>query len=119
MLININPTRRGTSTAWRQYRDPSTDTSDQATSMGHEPKMFNLLPKEIRNIKNYSLHKLTGSLDTFLMPTSDEPPVPDFTARSRVTTNLIPYLTKWPSSVGDTELYIMGDHHNCVALAST
>lgn len=99
MLINIYPTRRGTFTAWRQYRDPSTDTSDLATSMGHEPKMFNLLPKEIRNIKNCSQHKFTGSLDTFLRPTSDELPVPDFTARSRATTNSIPYLTKRPSPV--------------------
>ena len=61
-----------------------------AASLVHEgPKIFNALPKEVRNITGCPVEKFKSGLDKFLWTVPDEPPVPGYTAGCR-TSNTIP-----------------------------
>ena len=61
-----------------------------ASSLAHEgPKLFNSLPKEVRNITRCPVKKFKSGLDKELRKVPDQPPVPGYTARCR-TSNSIP-----------------------------
>ena len=53
------------------------------------PKIFNLLPKEVRVITDCTVNTFKTGLDGFLGSVPDESPVPGYTARCR-TANSIP-----------------------------
>ena len=52
-------------------------------------KLFNTLPKHIRNMKNVPLNKFKGALDTFLNLIPDEPQITGYTACRRASSNSI------------------------------
>ena len=61
-----------------------------ASSLTHEgPRIFNSLPKEVRNITGCPVTKFKSGLDKLLKAVPDEPPVTGYTARCR-TSNTIP-----------------------------
>ena len=61
-----------------------------AASLTYEgPRIFNTLPKEVRDITCCTAEKFKSSLDKFLWTVPDQPPVPGYTARCR-TSNALP-----------------------------
>ena len=62
-----------------------------AASLGHNgPKLFNSLPKEVREITGCQAERFKSALDRFLSTLPDEPPVPGYTSRCRATSNALP-----------------------------
>ena len=62
-----------------------------AASLGFEgPRIFNSLPKHVRNTTGCTVEKFKTSLDKFLATLPDEPPVPSYTANCRAASNSIP-----------------------------
>ncbi|KAG0722655.1 hypothetical protein GWK47_005883 [Chionoecetes opilio] len=61
-----------------------------AARLAHEgPKIFNRLPKNVRNITGCSVNTFKYGLDKILRTVPDEPPVPGYTAKF-TTSNTIP-----------------------------
>ena len=58
------------------------------------PKLFNIMPKEIRNLFDCSLDKFKHKLDSFLQTVPDEPLVPGYTAFRRAESNSLIYMAK-------------------------
>ena len=58
------------------------------------PKLFNILPTEIRNITNCSLDKFKREMDNFLKTVPDEPLVPGYTAYRRAESNSLIHMRK-------------------------
>ena len=54
------------------------------------PKIFNALPRKIRDLTNCSVSKFKMELDNFLQTLTDEPPVTGYTANCRATSNSVP-----------------------------
>ena len=51
-----------------------------AASLGHEgPRLFNALPKQVRDVRGCPVEKFKSGLDKFLRTLPDEPPVPGYT----------------------------------------
>ena len=58
-------------------------------SLAHDgPKIFNSLPKEVSDITACTVNTFKTDVDGFLGSVSDEPSVPDYTARSRTSTSI-------------------------------
>ena len=53
-------------------------------------KLFNILPKALRNLTGCTVHTFKTKLDTFLQDIPDEPPVPGYTHLCRAPSNSIP-----------------------------
>ena len=51
------------------------------------PKLFNSLPKSLRNLKDVDLSTFKGKLDQFLWTVADEPQCPGYTAGRRAESN--------------------------------
>ena len=50
-------------------------------------KLFNILPKEIRNMSDCTLSQFKTHLDKFLTTVADEPQIPGYTKFRRTSTN--------------------------------
>ena len=53
------------------------------------PRLFNCLPKHIRNLKGVTVNKFKSQLDKFLSTIPDEPLIPGYTMYRRVNSNSI------------------------------
>ena len=60
----------------------SIQTLREASFQVHGPKLFNQLPKQIRNIRNCSVDDFKTSLDQFLEKIPDEPKVSNLVPRA-------------------------------------
>jgi len=54
------------------------------------PKIFNSLPRKIRDITDCSVDKFKSQLDNYIMTIPDQPPVPGYTSLCRAPTNSLP-----------------------------
>ncbi|XP_076066688.1 uncharacterized protein LOC143040028 [Oratosquilla oratoria] len=62
-----------------------------AASLGHEgPRIFNALPKQIRDKTGCTVDTFKAGLDRYLTSLPDEPPVPGYTDNCRAASNSIP-----------------------------
>ena len=59
------------------------------------PRLFNCLPKQIRNTTNVTVDKFKSQLDKFLATIPDEPLIPGYTQYRKIPTNS---LLDWVSS---------------------
>ena len=53
------------------------------------PQLFNVLPAELRNLKNCSVESFKRALDRFLSTVPDEPQIPGYTVMRRADSNSI------------------------------
>ena len=51
------------------------------------PRLFNILPVELRNLKNISVKAFKRTLDRYLATVPDEPLIPGYTAMRRADSN--------------------------------
>jgi hypothetical protein len=58
------------------------------------PRLFNMLPREIRNIRRSSVDKLKKVLDKFLSKVPDEPLIPGYTMFRRAENNSLIHMIK-------------------------
>ena len=66
------------------------------TSQG--PRLFNCLPKEIRNLSKVSLEQFKRSLDKYLKTVPDEPQIAGYTSCRRASSNSITNISKLVSA---------------------
>ena len=62
-------------------------------------KLFNSLPREIRDLKGCSVEKFKGKLDKFLLTLPDAPLIPGYTASSLVGSNSVVDWCNWQKCV--------------------
>ena len=62
------------------------------------PKLFNMLPLELRNMKNCSLDSFKRQLDKFLKTVPDEPLVPGYTLYRRAESNSLIHMVQHRST---------------------
>ena len=70
----------------------------------HGAKLFNCLPKNVRNITAVSLSTFKRALDNFLATVPDEPQMPGHTASRRAETNSIIHMINVGNPFQDTTL---------------
>ena len=58
------------------------------------PRLFNSLPKRIRDLRGISLAKFKQSLDSYLANVADEPQIPHYTACRRANSNCLTEMSK-------------------------
>ena len=73
-------------------RNASTKLEGSLTIDG--PKLFNSLPKHVRDLKGVSLQKFKRALDLHLKKIPDNPQIPGYTECRRATSNSICEMTK-------------------------
>lgn len=62
-----------------------------ASSLSHSgPRLFNVLPRHVRDTTGCSVARFKKGLDNFLQTLADEPPVPGYTAYCRAASNSVP-----------------------------
>ena len=79
-------------------------------------KLFNCLPKNIRNIKNCTKEKFKSKLDSFLKQIPDEPQIPGYTASRRADSNSILDMIKF---VGQSDAVCTNIHFQATSSAAT
>ena len=67
----------------------------------HSVKLFNSLPREIRDLKGCKIEKFKRELDKFLLELPDAPLIPGYTASSLVGSNSIVDWCNWRKCVRD------------------
>ncbi|KAK3867689.1 hypothetical protein Pcinc_026878 [Petrolisthes cinctipes] len=78
-------------TKWSDWKAPERVRSLPASNLGHNgPKIFNSLPKEVRDIEGCPVDIFEGVLDKSLKTLRDEPPVSGYTGNCRAASNSIP-----------------------------
>ena len=93
--------RRGRSChvpAVRQYIPASVQNIRYSTFGVVGPKLFNVLPPELRNITNCSLDSFKCQLDKFLKTVPDEPLVPGYTLYRRAESNSLIHMVQQRST---------------------
>ena len=66
-------------------------------------KLFNIMPKNVRNLTNVSLSTFKRALDKFLNSVPDEPQIPGYTAHRRASSNsLLAMLSENKKSLGSS-----------------
>ena len=78
------------------------------------PKIFNCLPREVRNLTGCSVDKFKSWLDEILSQLLDEPSVPGWKKHCRAATTQY-----WTRCTQNTQMQVLGaavEHHNCEAL---
>ena len=71
------------------YAAPKTSKLRHSTLSVQGAKLFNAMPKNIRNLKNMSVEKFKNALDTHLKTIPDEPQIHGYTACRRANSNSI------------------------------
>ena len=63
-------------------------------------KLFNALPKDVRELKNVPLAKFKSALDAFLSKVPDEPQIAGYTAGRRTSSNCVYHLAEFSGCFG-------------------
>lgn len=98
----------------------------EASFTNHAPKLFNVLPKQLRNETKAPLAKFKSMVDNFLKLVPDEPQLPNYTICRRAESNSIIHMVEHitenksraanPISAYTTEIHAArGDRHNLVS----
>ena len=75
-------------------------------------KLFNIMPKSVRNLTNVSLDTFKRALDKFLNFVPDEPQIPGYTAQRRASSNsLIAMISENKKSFGSFVFDLENDGH--------
>ena len=82
----VPPMSRCSSTRVQTLREGSFST--------HGAQLFNILPKEIRNLTNVELSVFKKALDKFLMTVPDEPQSPGYTNRRQAESNSLLHMVQ-------------------------
>ena len=63
------------------------------------PRLFNSLPKHVRNLRGTSVEKFKNTLDAYLRLIPDEPQIPGYTESRRADSNEVPEMQKKMSCI--------------------
>ena len=72
-----------------KYTSPNNTKLWDSTLTIQGAKLFNAMPKNIRNLKNIPVEKFKNELDTYLKTVPDEPQIRGYTGCRRVDSNSI------------------------------
>ena len=67
-------------------------------------KLFNALPKEVRELTNVSLEKFKAALDAFLSKVPDEPQIAGYTACRRASSNCVYDMAEYSGCFGSNSI---------------
>ena len=73
-------------------------------------RLFNILPKELRNLTGCTVETFKRSLDKYLRGVPDEPQIPGYTALRRAETNSLIHMAKFHQSHQDSGVDGLEDH---------
>ena len=82
----------------------NTSTQREGSLTINGPKLFNSLPKHVRDLKGISIAKFKRALDSHLKHIPDEPQIPGYTECRRANTNSITLMSKLARSSGSMSL---------------
>ena len=93
-VLALENERRGRTCYTRVLRRSSVQLQRCSSLSVHGLKLFNCMPKKIRNMKNCSVEKFKSILDSFLSLIPDEPQILGYTAIRRADSNSILHMVK-------------------------
>ena len=86
-MICINNQRTGRKCAIIDSKSGKLKSAREASFVTNGIRLFNVLPKEIRNITAVSTESFKGKLDKFLASVPDEPILPEYSKYRRANSN--------------------------------
>ena len=78
----------------------------------HGQQLFNILPRELRNVTGCSMDSFKRKLDRYIQCVPDEPQIPGYTAQRRAETNSLLDMTRLVSAHHEPMMEVPGDQTN-------